>query len=461
MNESYDKVLKKVSVLLAGYPTAEKLFEPTQQKFVMFFADYVTITNFQKYLFDYLVHQKANSNRAPYRILVPSQVEGENITFIFYDFPRNPKTIPEELADAIFLTKVIFKQALNAKVVCAIQNSFACLAEQLCQNCMGQMLCGWSKLRPCFNKSLDQLQFRMRGVNVSGMRIEFFEFLSHKLNFETIDPTNIQWHIGFETHKIIRKIFDDFKMDVGEFAKKVCDIIAPNHSYEIDDIAVQNQTYMQFQATNFFRFINKERPDERDFVPNNLGKIFQQMKISTAEINNGWNEIIEKNQVMNELKILRLINSERQFMSQCSSKVFDIWSTKQKYSSTDKRMQQLLDIHNRIEDYQNDEPIMFKQVVANKFEDITANLIRSIVATYAERFSESLNNLNPWVASNLLALGQGSNTSTFFRNLNKKVDRYFSYSNAYIINSWFWLHRRTVPHDWQYRLFGFGRPEQY
>jgi hypothetical protein len=127
------------------------------------------------------------------------------------------------------------------------------------------------------------------------------------------------------------------------------------------------------------------------------------------------------------------------------------------------RKKQLIDIHNRIADYQkklDKESDMFKQMVANKAEDISANLIRSVLAIYVDNFLKSLSKLDTWVDENLQNLQQGTKISVFFRNLDKKVERYFSYTNACIINSWFTF-RQYVPHDWHTRLFGFGRSGQY
>jgi hypothetical protein len=308
MSKSYVQVLRNVSNLLAGYPTEEELFGSTQ-KFVLFLS---SSDKFQKHLYEYLV-KKAESDILPYRMLVPSKFNGENITFVF----KNERsclsnTTAEELADEIYLAKVIFKNPITVKVLCE-HEVFMCPNEfeNTCSDCLGLMNClGPDSARPCFAEKVDI--HWSREAETPTLRSKFFEFMFQKLKFETIYPNSTKWMVCSQVQSTIIDFYDEFNRDVTDFARKVCDYIAPRVSYENNDIRKLNQTYIRFQNTNAFRFVKKKdvKPTaDYLYIPDNLEEVLQQINSSTAGIYDDWQRILDIKQNIDELKHIRSIKA--------------------------------------------------------------------------------------------------------------------------------------------------------
>jgi glutaredoxin-related protein len=461
MSESYVKILEKVSVLLDGYPTEQKLFG-SAQKFVFVLE---APNEFQKR--DFLVGAK-KSDITPYRMLVPSKLNDENVTFVFYEFPTLPKMNAEELADAIFLTKVILKEPLNAKVLCGDITS-SCPYEFQCDNCMGILNCRKDLNLPCFKNS-DQTD-GLKETVASAERKAFLESQFQKLKFETIDPRSFKWKVLAHHGTAIKRIFNDFHRDVAEFARKVCDHIAPNHSYMGTDIIKQNETYVRFQATNLLRFIKKRDVNSGMeslvdlYIPENLVEILKNLNLSNSEeINENLETIMEKYRQIDQLNFFR----DREALHLRFKVYLDNWK-RDEYMVEDlihnpAQLPAFSAIYKDVLDFQHYlyyNSDVFKKKLMDKFEDIYTNFIRSLVDIHANNFAQSLNKLYTWVDANVQELQQDTKISVFFRNLKKKVDKYFSNSNAMMIESWFIFHRQRVPQNWQAQLFGFGRSDAY
>jgi hypothetical protein len=460
MSDSYVEVLKNVSNLLAGYPTEGKLFGSTQHFiFVLGFSQ-----EFQQHLYDFLVQKAGESDIAPNRMLTPSKLNGDNVTFIFNSvLPSSSFSITaEKLADAIYLTKVILKEPITAKVLCGDDKTYKCPTDLQCNNCVGVMGCETNSNGSCFNNN---------ATKILDQRKLFFELLNQKLKFETIDSETFQWKVLEQNEKVIMGIFNEFNRDVSEFAKKVCDYIAPNHSYENTNIIRQNETYVRFQATNLFRFTKKEdvksgviTPVDYLYIPDNLEEVLQQLNLSVAELTGSFQEITGKIQMIHVFNYFRNQSALRQQLKQ----YLEVWhSNIQKVHvlvHNGAKAERFINIYRRLKIFQNTinyDSDIFKKIVANRYEDIDANLIRSIVDLHANNFSQSLAKLYPWVDTNVQNLQQDTKISEFFGNLRKKVDKHFDKSNAEMIGLWFALHPQRVPDDWLARLVGFGRPDQY
>jgi hypothetical protein len=266
---------------------------------------------------------------------------------------------------------------------------------------------------------------------------KFFKFLDRKLSFEQIVPTTVKIDVSSEAQEKVIGYFNDFNKNVSAFAKKVCDYITPNHSYENVDIMKQNQSYVRFQVANSFHFIKKDNVSTGEiqqadnlFFSDNLEDVFQQLNISITGINDEWKATMEMNRRIEDFNHLR--QTEAVFINGFQNNLRGI-PAKEFILANDVRNQQLRDIYNRIEDYKNYESVTSKQKVIEKFEDITANLIRSIVLSHVDNFSQSLNKLDTWTDENLRDSHQNTNFSVFFINLNKKVDKYFSYIQTPIL----------------------------
>jgi hypothetical protein len=299
------------------------------------------------------------------------------------------------------------------------------------------------------------------------LRTEFFKFLSQKLKFEKINPLVFKRDIHTWPDDIIKYVFNEFIKDIANFAKIVCNFIAPNNMYINADIEQQNRTYVHFLVTNSFRYVKKNEYAKNLYVPENLEEILLKMNSSISMIYNDWPRLVEtiKNfSVMHSLRSPQYqVHLQFDYFREFSQK-FDEKGYLYFYSANNKRTQQLRDIHNRIsefKDWEDNESDIFKQIVANKFEDMSKYLIHSIIAILVDNFSQSLNKLNTWVDDNLQDLQKDSNISKFFQNLNKKVVKHFSISNAYTINFWLSSNLQKVPYDWQARLVGFDRPSNY
>jgi hypothetical protein len=461
MSDSLHKEVLNVSAILAGYPTEEILFRSTQ-KFVVFLGD---LRNFYEHLYDYLV-DNADSEITPYRMLVPSKLNGKNVTFVFRNYPNRLETDVDDLADAIYFTRVIFKKSVEVKILCHNEQfSVINKLKNICNHCLGIIECRKNSPLNCFpNFILNDVS----SAEYPKMRNRFFYLLHQNLKFETIDSKTLKLAVWPETERTIIGFFNDFNRKISDFARKVCDHLAPNHKYVETGITEQNQTYVRFQATNLFRFSKKEgnHSDLNHYVPYNLEKVFEHLNSSIAEIYNEWQDYIKKSRHLIELKPYFNENAVSDLIEGCRANFekIKIVGNINFNLNIDERTQQLREIHDRLEFQQNwvvNESDIFMQVVADKFEDISTNLIRSIVTVHVDSFQQTLYKLETWVAENSRKLEKDAKISKFFGNLNKKVDKYFSFTNAYLINSWFLSHRRIVPHDWHSRLFGFGRPEQY
>jgi hypothetical protein len=357
------------------------------------------------------------------------------------------------------------KKPMNAVVLCDYSKTYSCPSKTLCTNCVGTMSCKNNPKVPCFPGD----DFNSKTPQ---MRDEFFEFMFQNLKFETFDPEAFKWKILKFSRYSIGHIFKGFTQSVRSFAISVCEYITPHNSYINTDITLQLQMYERFKATNSFRFVKKDNvtsevrlPVDYLYIPDNFEEVFKQINISTEGINDELQQINEKIQYIDLLKYSRPGKaSVYEFVDVYHKKLKDMSTEVDLILINEEKTERFLYITQSLQDFKKDltfDSDIFLHTVENEFEVIYTNLINSIVDNQVRIFSQSLVKLNTWLDDNLQDLQNDTKTLSFFRTLHKTLDQYFSYSNAYMIHSWFIFHRRRVPHDWQARLINYGRLQQH
>jgi hypothetical protein len=430
MSEPYIEILKKVSSIVDNYPSEDQLFATTR-KVVLVLDD--TSQRIYKFLVNKYYPDKQFNNR----LFVPNILEADNATFVFHDVSLH-NTIEWEVANRIFMQKIIFNRPIPAKV---LLSSTSLGMDNICGNCVGYHHCvsGTTLPFPCFSNVNDDFDLKTGD--------SFFKFLSEQLEFET-SKLGI-WNFKKSQILAILNIYNKFLMDLNKFADSVCNYLAPENTYKNTTITMQNETYTRLQMTHQFRY---DKSNAFFLLPNNFEEVFQTMNVSIASIRKNWIDIREKQQ---QLRNWMYINIHRQ---QLDEQIKEIRKTiKGSIIINFDDMQMMQKINDQISEYLSTNILAtFKHTIDRKFKQITDELVSAVITKHTEFFFKPMQELYTWFETNVSSLEQQNKIPGFFAYLEDQLDRYFGEMNSGFINFWLIDYSSRVPHDWQARLVGFN-----
>jgi hypothetical protein len=422
MSESYVDLLKGVANVLDNYPSKNELFGINRNIVLV-------LNDTSKSIHNFLV-SKYNKN---YQLLVPNVLEADNATFVFFDFEEPPSTVMA-IANKIYLRKVIFDQPITAKVL----TTFNLSVFIKCKNCVGYYYCSPRQLKPCFSRDFEDYK-----INFDE---NLFKLVLNNLEFEPIDLKNYQWKVSQSTVLVVSKMNNKIQKEFAKFAVKVCNHLAPEEAYKHNNITKQNETYTRLQMMHQFQY----GPHDIFQFPTNFEEVFQRSNVPMDSIKTDWIDIKEKYNLIRNWKYFDIdLNTPAQINEHHKN-----LRTKIPTTSVDVQMSEFLTEKNSSS---------FEKIIKNKFQDIAGAVLDTIVTTHAEEFAKQLQKLDFWLddKSNMISLEHPNQTMIFFNSLQNEFHKYFNSMNINLIH--FWLHRHPirVPHDWQARLTGFERNDDY
>jgi hypothetical protein len=432
MIESYDDhVINKVEEVLKEYPTKDELFR-INKKVVLVLEDDPRI------LYSYLKEKYG----AKGNLLVQNVVEADNATFLFHNnFGKS--NLATRIADKIYLRKIIYDfEPIEVKVLSAIPTTIT-----FCKHCFAYYYCPAPTDRPCF--AGDRAGFQ------KALNDNFFKLFESKLEFEIIDLRLFEWEDTKRTIHEVSAIYNRFRKKIENFTGKLCHDLAPEKWYKNNsDITSQNESYTRLQMMHQFRY----DPTDVFLLPNNFEDAFQHANISIEPIKTEWMDLRKKNDRLRNWKYFGFRHALDTNLNIIDKSIRKQYS----HSISSKDIQLLLHIDARIGEYQAGKlSSTFKSVFASKFKEVADALLTTIVTKHAAELSKPLDKLDIWLNENLLSPDKQNMIPIFFEHLKNEFDKYFGHMNLDIIYFWFYDHQNRVPLDWQSRLSGFDRPDNF